>query len=242
MARRAPLFVYGSLSVALLLCAGLLYGAAVLLGRRVDRGGPADAFVPAALTPYRDPDWRGAPSPSPSPSPKTLPAPDATAAKIVTGARAQVGDAYVPGYAAIAYPNGDVPKGQGVCTDVVVRALRAAGYDLQRLVHEDMAAHFGAYPREWGLRRPDTNIDHRRVPNLRRFFERRGRSLPAGSGWEPGDIVTWRRPNGLAHTGIVSDRLGTGGAPLVIHNIGTCAEEDALRAWPVTGHYRFPRR
>jgi len=180
--------------------------------------------------------------------PARVGAPDATAAKIVAGARAQFGTAYVPGYVAIGYPNGDVPKDTGVCTDVVVRALRAAGYDLQRLIHEDMRAHFSRYPQNWGLKRPDRNIDHRRVPNQRRFFERKGMVLPTAyraatrATFQPGDVVTWKLPSGLDHTGIVSDRVNAPGVPLVIHNLGVCAEEDVLLAWPLTGHYRFPRR
>jgi len=129
-----------------------------------------------------------------------------------------------------------------------VRALRAAGHDLQLLLHEDMRAHFGAYPKKWGLRRPDRNIDHRRVPNQQRFFERKGVVLPAAfndrtrATWRPGDIVTWQLPSGLDHTGVVTDRVNDTGVPLVVHNIGTCTEEDCLLTWRITGHYRYPKR
>jgi uncharacterized protein YijF (DUF1287 family) len=160
--------------------------------------------------------------------------------KIVAGARAQRGDRYTPGYVTLRYPNGDVPRGTGVCTDVVIRALRVAGYDLQRLVHDDMRRAFSRYPDRWGLRRPDPNIDHRRVPNLQVFFTRKGRALPTNRGFTPGDIVTWDLPGGLTHIGIVSDR-NAGRVPLILHNIGpVCSEENVLFAWPITGHFRFP--
>lgn len=169
------------------------------------------------------------------------------AEKIVGSARGQVGDMYVADYVAIPYPNGDVPKGQGACTDVVVRALRAAGYDLQRLVHEDMRRSFRVYPKKWGLSRPDRNIDHRRVPNLVTYFKRYGMTLTTATTgtqlavWQPGDIVMWMLPNGRDHCGIVSDRKNGAGLPLAIHNLGRCAEEDCLTAWKITGHFRFPR-
>ncbi len=164
----------------------------------------------------------------------------------MAGARGQIGDAYVMGYVSIPYPNGDIPKGQGVCTDVVVRSFRRANLDLQRLVHEDMKAYFSAYPNNWGLRRTDPSIDHRRVPNLQTFFARKGKTLtkqttPAQlSAWRPGDVVTWDLDNGLDHCGIVSDKKNAAGIPLVIHNIGRCAEEDCLTTWKITGHYRYP--
>lgn len=165
---------------------------------------------------------------------------------IVTVARAQVGDIYDPGYFDLRYPNGDVPRGRGACTDVVIRALRAAGYDLQRLIHDDMKRDFGAYPHKWGLRRTDKNIDHRRVPNQMTFFRRHGKVLPLMvsartlSSWRPGDVVRWKLDNGLDHTGILSDRRDGAGKPLVIHNLAVCAEEDVLTAWKITGHFRYP--
>ena len=154
--------------------------------------------------------------------------------RVVMAARAQVGvtRGYDPSYRRIAYPGGDVPLHTGVCTDVLIRAFRAAGIDLQKLVHEDMRRDFRAYPRNWGLSRPDPNIDHRRVPNLAAFFRRAGKSVRGD--FLPGDIVTWRLPSGVPHIGIVT------GGRRVVHNIGSGAqEEDVLRAWPVTGHFRY---
>jgi uncharacterized protein YijF (DUF1287 family) len=169
-------------------------------------------------------------------------APDGLA--LARAARAQVGVTvrYDPAYARIAYPNGDVPRDRGVCTDVVVRAFRGIGVDLQARVHEDMRANFGAYPRRWGLAGPDPNIDHRRVPNLQRWFERQHRALPvtaAAADYRPGDLVSWKLPSGLDHIGVVT-AARRGARPLVVHNIGAGArEEDVLFAWPLTGHYRW---
>ena len=169
-------------------------------------------------------------------------------AALARAARAQVGVtvAYDPAYTRIPYPGGDVPPDRGVCTDVVVRAFRAVGVDLQVRLHEDMRAHFTAYPRKWGLSAPDANIDHRRVPNLQRWFERQRRSLPVTASvadYRAGDVVSWKLPNGLDHVGVVSAlRSGRGEAsrPLVVHNIGRGArEEDVLFAWTLTGHYRW---
>ncbi|MBI2397586.1 MAG: DUF1287 domain-containing protein [Xanthomonadales bacterium] len=152
---------------------------------------------------------------------------------------------YDPGYRPLDYPGGDVPIDTGVCADVVVRALRGIGVDLQREVHEDMRAHFAAYPQRWRLTRPDRNIDHRRVPNLRRWFERRGWSLAVsrrGRDYLPGDIVSWQLPGNLAHIGVVSTRFSPDRRQrLVVHNIAAGAvEEDVLFAWPIDGHYRLP--
>lgn len=153
---------------------------------------------------------------------------------------------YDGAYRSISYPNGDVPSHIGVCTDVVIRSYRGVGVDLQQLVHEDMAAHFDAYPsrRIWGLTKPDSNIDHRRVPNLRAFFTRHGQSLPVSSNatdFKPGDIVSWMLPGNLPHIGIVSDRVDAdSGRPLIVHNIGQGPKlDDMLFAYPITGHYRF---
>ena len=130
----------------------------------------------------------------------------------------------------------------GVCTDVVIRAYRHAGADLQVLVHEDMKANFAKYPKAWGLRGPDRNIDHRRVPNLATFFRRHGAALPVtrrGSDYAPGDIVTWRLSSGVPHIGIVSD-VRSAGRYLVVHNIGSGAQiEDVLFAYELTGHFRY---
>jgi uncharacterized protein len=166
--------------------------------------------------------------------------------ELVSAARQQTRSAvvYDGSYTNIAYPMGDVPQSRGVCTDVVIRAYRALGIDLQVLVHEDMLANFARYPRRWGLSEPDANIDHRRVPNLQTFFERaKARVADAGSApaYLPGDLVTWMLPGNLPHIGIVSDRVAPKtGRPLVIHNIGAGpAEEDMLFAHPITGHYRY---
>lgn len=148
---------------------------------------------------------------------------------------------YDPAYARIGYPKGDVPAERGVCADVVVRAFRQVGIDLQADVHLDMVKNFGDYPRSWGLRRPDTNIDHRRVPNLMKYFERRGRKLPVDGTYLPGDIVAWRLPGGLMHIGVVAEDRVPGTERLyMIHNIGAGArEEDVLRAFTIIGHYRW---
>lgn len=168
------------------------------------------------------------------------------ALKLINAAEAQVGvtTIYDGAYQRLDYPGGDIPRIRGVCTDVIVRAFRDAhGYDLQKAVHQDMKRAFGAYPKNWGLKRPDRNIDHRRVPNLRRFFTRKGAALPpptADSDFRPGDLVTWMLGPGLPHIGIVSNRLQPGtNRPLIIHNVGAGARiEDFLLAYPMTGHYR----
>lgn len=160
-------------------------------------------------------------------------------------ARTQVGVTliYDGSYQRLGYPGGDVPIERGVCTDVVIRAYRQLGIDLQQRVHEDMRAHFGQYPRNWGLNRPDRNIDHRRVPNLATFFTRHGQSLGRRSldaDFLPGDLVTWRLSNGLPHIGIVSNRRADSGRLLILHNIGAgTREEDVLREHTLTGHYRY---
>jgi hypothetical protein len=152
---------------------------------------------------------------------------------------------YTQQYFPLRYPNGDPPSETGACTDVVVRAFRKAGIDLQREVHEDMKAHFSAYPRKWGLTKPDTNIDHRRVPNLQTFFDRRGKSLPVtreAASFLPGDVVSWDLDGrGLTHIGVVSNRFNPDtNRYLIIHNIGSGTRaEDRLFEWKITGHYRY---
>lgn len=172
--------------------------------------------------------------PDPTPSPP-----------IVAAARDQIGKTtiYDGAYVGLDYPNGDVPIERGVCTDVVIRALRDAyGIDLQRLVHQDMKANFAKYPKIWGLSRPDKNIDHRRVPNLQTYFKRQGDELTTGSGpgdFKPGDLVTCTVGGNRPHIMIVSDKTTTNGVPLVIHNIGRgTVEEDRLFDFPITGQYR----
>lgn len=161
-------------------------------------------------------------------------------------ARQQIGVtlSYDPAYRQLSYPGGDVPMATGVCTDVVIRALRQQGLDLQEAVHRDMRGSFSVYPKNWGLNRPDSNIDHRRVPNLMTWFKRQGWSLPlsqAASAYRPGDIVTWDLGRGLTHIGIVSDHRAATGVPLILHNIGRgTQEEDILFSYRITGHYRPP--
>lgn len=152
---------------------------------------------------------------------------------------------YDPSYRRLAYPMGDVAADKGVCADVVIRALRKVDIDLQRLVHEDMKANFAAYPQFWGLASADSNIDHRRVPNLETFMTRKGWRLSPSldaRDYEPGDIVAWnlRGDAGfLPHIGIVTDKIGASGWPMVVHNIGAGPQlEDVLFSWPMTGRYR----
>ncbi len=155
---------------------------------------------------------------------------------------------YDGSYHSIAYPGGDVPANIGVCTDVVIRSYRALGIDLQKLVHEDMRANFASYPKIWGLKSTDRNIDHRRVPNLRVFFTRHGQSLPLSENpadYLPGDLVTWNlnKSGSLPHIGIISDQKSPEGVPLVVHNIGAGPQiEDMLFDYKMTGHYRYMAR
>lgn len=153
---------------------------------------------------------------------------------------------YVSEYVRIPYPGGDVPADTGVCTDEVIRSYRAVGVDLQKEVHEDMAANFAAYPnqRRWLLRHPDSNIDHRRVPNLMVFFQRKGESLPITSraeDYSPGDLVTWDLGGGVPHIGIAVDQKSPwSGRYMIVHNIGEGPKmEDVLFNWKITGHYRY---
>ncbi len=160
-------------------------------------------------------------------------------------ARTQIEVNYNGSYRKLAYPGGDVPDNIGVCTDLIIRSYRALGVDLQQLVHEDMLANFSLYPskRIWGLQKPDSNIDHRRVPNLQVFFSRQGLTLPNSqdkSDYQPGDLVTWMLPGNLPHIGIVSTSKAADGTPLVLHNIGAGPVEDnRLFSFPITGHYRY---
>lgn len=170
------------------------------------------------------------------------------AQKLIDAAKRQIGVtvSYDPAYRKLSYPSGDVPRESGVCTDVVIRAYRdALNVDLQERVNRDMKRAFGAYPANWGLKRPDPNIDHRRVPNLRVFFKRNGAEKPVTSNaadYQPGDLVTQTLPGNLPHIALVSDVLSEDQSrPRVIHNIGvgTCME-DTLFAFELTGHYRLP--
>ena len=169
------------------------------------------------------------------------------AEKLIKAAMHQIGRTtiYDPAYVGLKYPMGDVPIERGVCTDVVIRAYRDAfSVDLQQLVHEDMKRSFASYPRRWGLKRPDRNIDHRRVLNLEVFFRRKGAAVPVSdqaSDYRPGDIIGQTLPGNLPHMAIVSHYANPSGSrPLVIHNIGAGTQiEDRLFAFPHTGHYRF---
>lgn len=151
---------------------------------------------------------------------------------------------YDPSYFSISYPNGDVPADRGVCTDVVIRAYRKLGVDLQKNVHEDMRDNFTQYPKNWGLRAPDKNIDHRRVPNLMTFFTRHGTTLPITqnpSDYQPGDIVCWNLGGAVTHIGIVVHKKSSDGKRhLIVHNIGAGQVlEDCLFSYKVIGHYRY---
>jgi len=157
---------------------------------------------------------------------------------------------YDPAYVRIPYPGGDVPASTGVCTDEVIRAYRAVGVDLQKEVHEDMLAHPSAYPHKWsssshaGASGTDTNIDHRRVPNLMVFFSRHGKARPPSDDpreYQPGDLVAWNLGGGITHIGIVIDqRSPVSGRNLIVHNIGAGPQiEDALFNWKIIGHYRY---
>ncbi len=153
---------------------------------------------------------------------------------------------YDPSYFRISYPNGDVPAGKGVCTDVIIRAYRTLNIDLQKEVHDDMKTNFEKYPKNWGLKQPDTNIDHRRVPNLRTFFARHGTVKTVSKqakDYRPGDIVTWNLGGGIEHIGMVVDKKSTDGQRyLVVHNIGTGQVlADCLFSYKITGHYTYQK-
>lgn len=152
---------------------------------------------------------------------------------------------YDADYFTIPYPNGDVPKGKGVCTDVIIRAYRKMGTDLQKEVHEDMQQHFSLYPKAWGLKTTDTNIDHRRVPNLQKFFSRFGEVKPVTDNaldYKPGDIVTWMLPANHPHIGIVVNKKAPSGRYMMVHNIGYGQKmDDFLFESKITGHYRYQK-
>jgi len=167
------------------------------------------------------------------------------AKRLVAAAESQIGKTvrYDATYVPIKYPGGDVPIDRGVCTDVVVRAFRTMGVDLQVKIHRDMVKAFDRYPHRWSLRAPDTNIDHRRVPNMQVYFTRIGKSLPItrrGQDYQPGDIVTWS-VRGRPHTGIVTRTVAEDGTHFcIVHNFGRGTQiEDILFRYPITGHYRY---
>ncbi len=187
--------------------------------------------------------------PAVPPSPKITPLPDNASPQLkqmLDGAIAQAGvtTEYDPAYVALEYPGGDVPEKTGVCSDVVVRAFRKAGVDLQKEVHEDIKAARSEYPTKWGANAPDKNIDHRRVLNLMKYFERKGKSLSISDNaadYQPGDIVAWELSNGIDHIGIVTNMISdTDKRFLIVHNIGAGTRiEDVLLAWTIKGHYRY---
>ena len=183
------------------------------------------------------------------PNPNVRPLPDNASPQLkqmLDGAIAQAGvtTGYDPSYVALDYPGGDVPEKTGVCSDVVVRAFRKAGIDLQKEIHEDMKSARSAYPNKWGANKPDSNIDHRRVLNLMAYFTRQGKSLSISDGsmdYQPGDIVAWELTSGIDHIGIVTNMMSNSGDRfLIVHNIGAGTRiEDVLFAWTIKGHYRF---
>ncbi|MCW3077020.1 MAG: putative amidase domain protein [Bacteroidetes bacterium] len=158
---------------------------------------------------------------------------------------------YEPAYVQMKYPNGDVPSNTGVCTDLVIRAYRGVGIDLQKEVHEDMLKRFKDYPKLWNLKKPDSNIDHRRVPNLMVYFKGKGASLKITdnrSDYKPGDVVTWNLENkhstsGITHIGIVTDIKNIhGDGYMIAHNIGGGnVLEDMLFSYTIIGHFRFKK-
>ena len=187
--------------------------------------------------------------PAVPPNPIVRPLPDNASPQLkqmLDGAIAQAGvtTGYDPSYVALDYPGGDVPEKTGVCSDVVVRAFRKAGIDLQKEIHEDMKAARSEYPKKWGAIAPDRNIDHRRVLNLMTYFTRHGKSLPISSSatdYKPGDIVAWELTSGIDHIGIVTNMLSdSDDRYLIVHNIGAGTRiEDVLFVWTIKGHYRF---
>jgi uncharacterized protein YijF (DUF1287 family) len=170
--------------------------------------------------------------------------------RIAYAAQSQIGVTifYDGAYQRLDYPGGDVPMETGVCTDVVIRALRTVGMDLQKLVHVDMKKNFKHYPQNWGLKKPDKNIDHRRVPNLMKWFERHGWEVKSSNqkfkNFRTGDLVTWKLPGGLWHIGVVSSRRSLlNGNKLIVHNFGDgVVFEDVLNLFPKVGHYRYPSK
>ncbi|WP_298119736.1 DUF1287 domain-containing protein [Flavobacterium sp.] len=150
---------------------------------------------------------------------------------------------YTPDYVSLKYPNGDVPAKTGVCSDVVIRSYRKLGIDLQKEVHEDMKANFSKYPTKWGLKKTDTNIDHRRVPNLEVFFERKGKKLEVSDNpndYKTGEIIAWMINGKLPHIGIITHKKSIDGNPMIVHNVGGGqVAEDCLFSWKIVGHFKY---
>jgi uncharacterized protein len=217
-----------------------IHSIAILLALAMLAGAACQRHVAQTSKPLRPPEQQTETVPLSATSPAQL-------KLTIDGAIEQVGKttSYDPSYQKIEYPNGDVPLETGVCSDVIVRAFRRGGIDLQKDLHEDMKDKFSVYPTRWGLKGPDANIDHRRVPNLQTYFTRKGKSLSTTGGSEnflPGDIVTWDlQLGGTEHVGIV---VNVWYKPtqryLIVHNIGAGTRlEDVLFAWKITGHYRY---
>jgi uncharacterized protein YijF (DUF1287 family) len=186
-------------------------------------------------------------APAPSPVAKPLPASVSPQLKQFVEAaieQSKVTTGYDPSWVKIDYPNGDVPSDTGVCSDVIVRAFRKAGIDLQKEVHEDMTRAWSEYPRKWGARGTDTSIDHRRVLNLTTYFDRQRKSLPVTderADYLPGDVVAWELSPGVEHIGVLTNLSSEPDKHyLIVHNIGAGARvEDVLLAWKIIGHYRY---
>ncbi|MBO9459544.1 DUF1287 domain-containing protein [Labrenzia sp. R5_0] len=230
MKRRTFLFGTG------LLAAGGAYAAHTLPAYRLQTG---LQLVSKALA--------GPSTPPTEAASKSFALPNPWAGQLIEAAESQIGVTvvYDPAYVSLPFPNGDLPRERGVCTDVVVRAYRDAfGYDLQSAVNADMKSDFSSYPKIWGLKRPDRNIDHRRVPNLQTFFRRKGAALSVTANakdYQPGDVVSQMLPGNLPHMAIVSHRASADSErPMVVHNIGAGTQlEDRLFDFEITGHYRF---
>lgn len=171
--------------------------------------------------------------------------PQTPAERIVNGAKQEVLRGVT--YDAADYPQGKVPECKGACTDVIIRSLKTAGYDLQTRMHEDMVQHFALYPHDWGLRGPSIGIDHRRTGNQKVYFKRHGKALPiattgaAKETWKPGDLIYWELSPGIHHCGVLSNVRNAQGLPMVIHNMGRATQEDCLTSWKIEAHYRFPK-
>lgn len=167
------------------------------------------------------------------------------AAQVIAGAREQIGVVYDAAYVQISYPGGYVPFDRGACSDVVVRALRHAGIDLQQLIHEDLLRAPAEYPELATTSEPDANLDHRRCLNQMSFLRRHGQTLTTEVSdrtrdqWQPGDLVYWRQPGNRQHVGVLSDRTNAKSLPLVIHSGSVCIEQDCLTDWEIIGHFRY---
>lgn len=205
-------------------------------------------FFSAASCNRREPAGRlAAVASTPTPVARALPANVSPQLRQLIDAaieQSKVTTGYDPSWVRIDYPNGDVPSNTGVCSDVIVRAFRQTGIDLQKEVHDDMTRAWSEYPRKWGARGTDTNIDHRRVLNLATWFDRQGRSLPVTddrADYLPGDVVAWELSEGVEHIGILTNLSSEADKNyFIVHNIGAGARvEDVLLAWKIIGHYRY---